>query len=88
MLLPCGIITMKNSEQWPQVRNARIEVTDGHLYLCFYDDGNVARRQFLGDVPESWPKDSIPAGKKRYGKRRAESRPEVEYHRPAKWKNP
>jgi hypothetical protein len=77
---------MKNSKQWPNVRNARIEATDGCLYLCF-QDGNIARRKLLGDAPKSWPKDSIPAGKKRYGKRRAENRPEVEYHRPAKWKN-
>jgi hypothetical protein len=77
---------MKNSKEWPNVRNARIEVTDGCLYLCF-QDGNIARRKFLGDAPESWPKDSFPAGKKRYGKHRAENHPEVEYHRPAKWKN-
>jgi hypothetical protein len=77
---------MKNSNEWPHVRNARIEATGGRLYLCF-QDGIIARRKLLGDAPESWPKDSIPAGKKRYGKRRAESRPGVEYHRPAKWKD-
>lgn len=82
MLLPSGIITMKKSEQWPQVGDARIENRNGRLYLCFHD-GNRVRRKFVGEAPADWPRDSIPAGKKRYGKRRAESHPEREYHKPA-----
>jgi hypothetical protein len=77
---------MKNAEQWPQICDARIEAKNGRLYLCF-QDGDITRRKLIGDVPAGWPKNSIPAGKKRYGKRRAEIRSEVEYHRPAKWKN-
>jgi hypothetical protein len=30
----------------------------------------------------------IPAGKKRYGKIRSRSHPEIEYHKPATWKRP
>jgi hypothetical protein len=77
---------MKKAEQWPQVRNARIEVGNGRLYLCF-QDGDITRRKLIGKAPKNWPKDGIPAGKKRYGKRRSESHSEVEYHKPAKWKN-
>jgi|HubBroStandDraft_2_1064218.scaffolds.fasta_scaffold149726_2 hypothetical protein len=77
---------MSEPESWPQIRDARIEAKDGRLYLWFHD-GIVKRRKLLGDAPANWPNDSIPAGKKRYGKMRAENRPEVAYHRPAKWKN-
>ena len=72
---------MSESNHWPQIRDVRVEVKDGCLYLCFHD-GNIARRKLLGDAPKRWPKDMIPAGKKRYGKRRAESHPEIEYHKP------
>lgn len=72
---------MNEPERFPQFRNARLETVDGRLYLWFHD-GIVERRKLLGNAPSDWPKDSIPAGKKRYGKVRAGGHPEREYHKP------
>ena len=69
---------MSESHRLPQ--GVRLRNENGRLYFCF-EEGGKSRRKDLGPIPSDWPKDMIPAGKKRYGLRRLDSRPENEYHR-------
>jgi hypothetical protein len=83
------VLNLRHTRLWPFSGGCSIDLDkeDVLVQSNYFHDGKVGRRKLIGKAPKNWPKDSIPAGKKRYGKRRAERRPEVEYHRPAKWKN-
>lgn len=76
---------MSESQRLPQIKGVRLENEDGRSYLSFQDGDRVQRRD-LGPTPAHFPKDMIPAGKKRYGVRRSQSHPEIEYHKAATWK--
>ena len=57
------------SMEWPQVENAELQIKNGRVYLHWHD-GERDRVKYLGRALTNWPKDSLPAGKKRYGKAR------------------
>jgi hypothetical protein len=76
---------LSESQRWPQSKGVRLETKDGRLYFSF-QDGDTVQRRDLGPVPANWPKDMIPSGKKRYGRRRSEHHLEIEYHKAATWK--